>query len=89
MLITLPDGRTFPSLDGVTPLSWPIGCHYTFAENKLGYPKIKEVLHHMTDEDLARDLHQTTKDSLSAMWGRVNEDMLALIRAEILTRKTL
>ena len=34
MIIKLPDGREFPTHDGVTPLSWPVGSHFTLQDER-------------------------------------------------------
>lgn len=42
LLLTLPDGREFPQLNG-EPLSWPLG-NMTLNEEKLGYPRLRRQI---------------------------------------------
>lgn len=83
MRIKLDDGREFPTADGVTPLSWPLGSHYTWAEQAKGYPAIKAVLVEMSDAEIERERGETVKASFDKLFGHANRDMLALLDAEI------
>ena len=82
MRIKLEDGREFPTHDGVTPLSWPIGAHFTLQDEREGYPRCKAVLAETSDEQLERDRVENAKASFG-LFGHNARRLLVLIEAEI------
>ena len=85
--IKLADGREFPTHDGVTPLSWPIGSHFTLQDEREGYPRCKAVLAETSDEQLERDRFENLKASFDRVFGHNAKRLLVLIEAEIERRK--
>ena len=85
--ITLDDGREFPTHDGVTPLSWPIGSHFTLQDEREGYPRCKAVLAETSDEQLAAYRYENLTASFDKLFGHVAKRLLVLIDAEIDRRR--
>ena len=85
--ITLDDGREFPTHDGVTPLSWPIGSHFTLQDEREGYPRCKAVLAETSDEQLAAYRYENLTTSFDKLVGHVAKRLLVLIDAEIDRRR--
>ena len=88
MIIKLPDGREFPTHDGVTPLSWPVGSHFTLQDEREGYPRCKAVLAETSDEQLERDRSENLRASFNRMFGHNARRLLILIENEIERRKS-
>ncbi len=86
MRIKLPDGREFPTHDGVTALSWPIGANFTLADEHEGYPRTKAVLSEMSDEQIERDRAENVKASFDRLFGHNAKRLLQLIENEQIFR---
>ena len=86
-LIKLDDGRVFPTHDGITPLSWPVGSHFTLTDEREGYPRCKAVLAETSDEQLAKDRAEHVKASFDKLFGHAAKRLLRLIDAEIERRR--
>ena len=89
MRIKLEDGREFPTHDGVTPLSWPVGSHFTLQDEHERYPRCKAVLAETSDEQLERDRFENLRASFNPIFGHNAKRLLVLIEAEIERRKGL
>lgn len=76
------DGREFPTHDGVTPLSWPLGSHFTLQDEREGYPRCKAVLCEMSNEQLEREYRENIKASFDKLFGHNAKRLLALIKEE-------
>lgn len=87
MRITLTDGREFPTHDGVTPLSWPIGSHFTLQDEREGYPRLKAVLAETSDAQLEKDRFENLKASFGRVFGHNAKRLLVLIESEIERRR--
>lgn len=86
MLITLPDGRRFPSYEGL-PLAWSSGLYMTTEEERAGYPRARAVLAEMSSKDLLRERAEAIRDSLGGLFGHNAKKHLALVEAELMARK--
>lgn len=83
-MITLDDGRVFPSFDG-KPLSWEIGAACTPRDENEGFPRTRAVIQAMREfrpEQLERERRSYLKHSFDPMFGHNARKLLALIENE-------
>ena len=82
-IITLDDGRTFPSLDG-TPLPWVL--QNTWEDQEAGFPKLRAVIRAMRDHrpnELLRERERLAKDSFNKLFGHNAETVLRVVNEEL------
>jgi hypothetical protein len=80
-MITLDDGRVFPSFDG-KPLSWDIGSVCTQKDESEGFPRTRAVIQAMREyrpEQLERERRLYLKHSFDRIFGHNARKLLALI----------
>lgn len=80
-MVTLPDGREFPSFDGEV-LAWDPGLYFTPTEERAGYPRTRAVLAAMFEhrpEQFRREYSDALKGSFSIF--RAGRRYFDLVRA--------
>lgn len=80
-LVTLTDGRVFPSFNGEA-LSWSPGLYFTLVDEQAGYPKTRTVLKAMAEhrpDQLEREYRDMLRGSFDRVFGHNARKMLALI----------
>ena len=83
-LVTLADGRTFPTYEGET-LSWSIGLYHTLNEERAGYPRMRAVIQAMRvhrPEALRRERYDMLKGSFDRIFGYNARKVLDVIDSE-------
>lgn len=85
-LITLEDGRKFPSIDGQEALAWDISLYMTLNEEKLGYQKARAVASMMNASALQSERREALKASFNEVFGRNAQKLLNLIEDEFASR---
>lgn len=84
-LIKLVDGREFPQHNG-EPLSWNIGAHNTFTDEREGYPRtiaVIQAMHRHRPEQLYHERTDLVRGSFDKLFGHNARKLLRLIDATI------
>lgn len=77
-------GNLYPCHDG-QPLAWSPGLYQTFAEQELGFPRMRAVLRAMRDhrpEQLRRERFEMLRGSFCSLFGRAARLALEIIDEE-------
>lgn len=82
MLVSLPDGRVFPSVDGVKPLPWSLAS--TYSDEQAGYPEARAIIRAMREHrpDQLRREHRDLLRSSFGLFGKNAAKMVELIEEE-------
>jgi hypothetical protein len=82
-ILTTVNGNPFPMYEGQA-LSWSIGLYHTLAEQELGFPRARRVIHAMRQyrpEQLEQERRDYLKATFDQMFGHNARIMLALIES--------